>query len=90
MYAFEASQNLAQLHMIYNLMLQIDDSNIAVLGQRALLRRKLGFNREALSDLKRYFSFVEKSHAPGELQQAWLELENTPDPPPRNVTDVLH
>lgn len=90
MHAFEASQSLPQLHTIYNLMLQIDDSNIGVLGARALLRQKLGFTRDALSDLKRYFSFVEKSHAPGEIQQAWMELENTPEPPQRNLTDVLH
>ncbi len=90
METFESSQSLSQLHMIYNLMLQIDDSNISVLGSRALLRQRLGFTRDALSDLKRYFSFVEKTHAPGELQQAWMELENTPEPPQRNLTDVLH
>lgn len=90
MHTFEASQSLAQLHMIYNLLLQIDDSNISILGSRALLRQRLGFTRDALSDLKRYFSFVEKTHAPGELQQAWMELENTPEPPQRNLTDVLH
>lgn len=90
MHTFEDSQNLPQLHVIYNLMLQVDDSNTSVLGQRALLRQKLGFTREALSDLKRYFSFVEKSHAPIELQQAWLQLESAPEPPSRMPTDVLH
>jgi regulator of sirC expression with transglutaminase-like and TPR domain len=90
MHTFETSQNLPQLHVIYNLMLQMDDCNTSVLGQRALLRQKLGFTREALSDLKRYFSFVEKSHAPTELQQAWLELESAPEPPPRAPTEVLH
>jgi regulator of sirC expression with transglutaminase-like and TPR domain len=90
MHTFEGSQNLPQLHVIYNLLLQMDDGNTAVLGQRALLRQKLGFNREALSDLKRYFSFVEKAHAPTELQQAWLELESAPEPPPRAPTEVLH
>jgi regulator of sirC expression with transglutaminase-like and TPR domain len=90
MHAFETEQSLPQLHMIYNLMLHVDDSNTAILGARALLRQKLGFNRDALSDLKRYFSFVEKSHAPAELQQAWMTLENTPEPPTRNFTDVLH
>jgi regulator of sirC expression with transglutaminase-like and TPR domain len=90
MHTFESSQNLPQLHVIYNLLLQMDDSNTSVLGQRALLRQKLGFTREALSDLKRYFSFVEKTHAPTELQQAWLELESAPEPPPRMPNDVLH
>ncbi len=88
--AFETSQNLPQLHVIYDLLLQIDDTNTAILGQRALLRQKLGFVKEAMSDLKRYFSFVERTHAPTELQQAWLELEAAPPPPSRTATDVLH
>jgi len=88
--AFEGSQALQQLHIVYNLMLQMDDTNTCILGQRALLRQKLGFHREALSDLKRYFSFVEQAHAPSDIQQAWLELEAAPEPPPRAPTDVLH
>lgn len=88
--AFETSQNLPQLHVVYDLLLQIDDSNTSILGQRALLRQRLGFTREALSDLKRYFSFVERTHAPMEIQQAWLELEAAPAPPQRAPTDVLH
>jgi regulator of sirC expression with transglutaminase-like and TPR domain len=86
---FEGSQDLPQLHIVYNLLLQIDDSNIAVLGQRALLRQRLGYAKEARSDLKRYFSFIEPSHAPAELQQAWVELEVVPEPS-RSHTDVLH
>jgi hypothetical protein len=86
---FEESQDLPQLHIVYNLLLQIDDSNIAVLGQRALLRQRLGYAKEARSDLKRYFSFIEPSHAPVELQQAWMELEVVPEPT-RSHTDVLH
>ena len=89
--AFETSQKLPQLHVIYDLLLQIDETNTAILGQRALLRQKLGFVREAMSDLKRYFSFVERTHAPTEIQQAWLELEAQPkEPPQRSPTDVLH
>lgn len=90
MQAFDSAQALNQLHIVYNLLLQLDDTNTAVLGQRALLRRKLGYNREALSDLKRYFSFVDHTHAPTELQQAWMELEAVPEPAPRAPTDVLH
>jgi regulator of sirC expression with transglutaminase-like and TPR domain len=90
MHAFQTSQNLPLLHVIYNLMLQMDDTNTSVLGQRALLRQKLGFNRDALSDLKRYFSFVERTQAPSELQQAWMELESTPEPPQRSPTEMLH
>ncbi len=90
MQTFESSQDLPQLHVIYNLLLQLDDSNTSILGQRALLRQRLGFSKEALSDLKRYFSFIEKNQAPGELQQAWMELEAAPEPPNRAPTDVLH
>ncbi len=76
--AFERAQDWTQLHLVYNLVLQMDEANITILGQRALLRQKLGFQREALGDLKRYFSFVEKTHAPSELQQCWLELQRVP------------
>ena len=88
--AFERSHNFSQLHVVFNLILQMDDTNIAVLGQRALLRQKLGFNREALCDLKRYFSFVDRAHAPMALQHAWNELENSPEPPARGPADLLH
>jgi regulator of sirC expression with transglutaminase-like and TPR domain len=93
MQAFERSQNLAQLHVVFNLMLQLDEANTDILGQRALLRQKLGFTREALSDLKRYFSFIERTHAPVELQQCWFALEGTPDPiptAPRGPAEFLH
>lgn len=90
MNTFESSQNLPQLHIVYNLLLQLDDGNTNILGQRALLRQKLGYTREALSDLKRYFSFVERTHAPTELQQAWMELEAAPEPPQRGPTEILH
>lgn len=90
MHTFEKAQALNQLHVVYNLMLQMDDTNTTVLGQRALLRQKLGFQREALGDLKRYFTFVERIDAPEELQQAWMQLETAPEPAPRAPTDVLH
>ena len=90
MQSFEQSQSLSQLHVVYNLLLQIDDTNTSILGQRALLRQKLGYNRDALSDLKRYFSFVEQAEAPSELQQAWMELRAAPEPAQRAPTDILH
>lgn len=90
MSSFQRSQSLSQLHTVFNLLLQMDDTNITVLGQRALLRQRMGFAREALADLKRYFSFVEKVHAPVELQQCWMELEHTPEPPVRGPAELLH
>jgi len=67
------------LHSLYNLSLHLDETSLPILGRRALLRHRLGFVREALSDLKRYFSFVDHSHAPIELQKLMLELEATAD-----------
>jgi len=88
---FETNQSLTHLHTTLNLMLQMDDTNIAALGQRALLRQRLGYDRDALNDLKRYFSFVDPDQAPFELKQAWMELEAIPpEPPARAPTDVLH
>lgn len=88
--SFEATQSLPQLHIAYNLLLQLDEGNITALGQRALLRHRLGFSRDALSDLKRYFSFVDQGHAPAEIRQVWLELESAPEPKKREATDLLH
>lgn len=92
MQAFERSQNLPQLHIVYNLLLQLDETSTAILGNRALLRARLGFKREALSDLKRYFSFIEQGHAPAELRQLWLELEHQPDSvvASRGPSELLH
>ena len=88
--AFRESQSLTQLHTIYNLILELDDANTQVLAQRSLLRKQMGFTRDALADLKRYFSFVEQHDAPPELRQAWMELEAAPEPSTRGVLDILH
>lgn len=72
---FENRQNPQMLHTIYNLFLHLDESNLPVLGRRALLRQRMGFAKEAITDLKRYFSFVDRSHAPIELQKAMQDLE---------------
>lgn len=87
---FERHHRLNELHTVYNLLLHLDDTNTSLLGQRALLRYRLGFGREALCDLKRYFSFVERVHAPNEINRVWTELENRPEPASLSVTDVLH
>lgn len=63
-----------QLHSMFNVMLKIEPQNSKLLGRRALLRRQLGLEKEALSDLKRYFSFVEESQAPPEMIQALHDL----------------
>lgn len=90
--SFERHQLLTQLHTVYNLLLHLDDTNTALLGQRALLRQKLGYGREALGDLKRYFSFVELKSAPSELYKAWRQLESGSDIilPSSQSSDHLH
>lgn len=63
-------------HQVLTMLLKIEPNNTSYLGQRALLRKKLGLSREALNDLKRYFSLTERSLAPIEMQRAHVELEN--------------
>ncbi len=63
-----------QLHSMFNVMLKVEPQNSKLLGKRALLRRQLGLEREALADLKRYFSFVEQNQAPPEMIQALHDL----------------
>ena len=86
--AFEFSDRLGQLHGTYDLMLLLDEMDVAALGRRALLRRRLGMDREARSDLKRYFSFIELSAAPFELRDAWRAYEEPPAP--RAPPNLLH
>lgn len=74
---FEMCEDWNRLLSVYDLYLHLDDTCTSVFGLRGLLRHKLGMIREALSDLKRYFSFVEKSRAPIELQHALVELEKS-------------
>ena len=81
--SFERADSLAKLHGAYDLMLLIDEMNIEALGRRALLRRRLGMEREARSDLKRYFSFVEINEAPAELREAWRQNDEPPPAPPQ-------
>lgn len=85
---FEQLNQSSPLHTVYNICLHLDEANLPVLARRALLRHRMGFAREALTDLKRYFSFVDRGHAPIELQKAMLDLEMLSDEPNRH--DILH
>lgn len=66
--------------LIYNMFLEIEPANLSILSRRALLYRKMRLNHEALADLRRYFSFIERSQASPELQIAFLELQNLINP----------
>lgn len=62
------------LHKTLGLILKIEPENTRYLAERALLRRKMGLGKEALSDLKRYFSFTDRDLAPQSLIHAYDEL----------------
>lgn len=74
-------------HAALSMLLKIQPNNLKYLADRALLRKSLGFHKEALSDIKRYFSFCDLANAPADLQMAFKEMtafQNTDAP------DTLH
>ncbi len=80
---YEKNECLSHLHVCFNVLVKLDGTNLKHLGRRALLRQKLGLAKDALSDLKRYFSFVERNKAPQDLQVAYFELESLTKDQPR-------
>jgi regulator of sirC expression with transglutaminase-like and TPR domain len=60
-------------HATLSMMLKIEPNNLSLLCERALLRLKMGFDKEALADLKRYLAFSELGSAPVELQRLFHE-----------------
>lgn len=71
-----------KLLFLQNILIAYQPSNIQLLGERALLHRRLGEFKNALSDLKRYFTFHERDKAPPELVRIFEELtlmETTPN-----------
>lgn len=69
-------QDKTSLHKTLDMILRLEPENTRFLAERALLRKELGMLREALCDLKRYFSFTEMSVASQELISAYEELKN--------------
>ena len=55
----------------------ISPSNLNFLSQRALLLKKMGHHKEALLDLKKYFSFTCLDNSPEEIKIAFYELKST-------------
>jgi regulator of sirC expression with transglutaminase-like and TPR domain len=66
--------NLESLLIIQNALLAQQPSSLQLLAERALLYRRLGHFKQALSDLKRYFSFHDKETAPSEVLTVFHEL----------------
>ncbi|MBK9041251.1 MAG: hypothetical protein IPL83_19215 [Bdellovibrionales bacterium] len=80
MQLFETGFYQEKLLFVYSVFLEIEPNNLSILSRRALLYRKMRLNHEALADLRRYFSFIERSQASPELQIAFLELQNLVNP----------
>lgn len=62
-------------HAVLSMSLKIEPTNLRHLGERAVLRKNMGHLKEAQQDLKRYFSFVDMSCAPDEIQMAAKEIQ---------------
>lgn len=78
-------------HLILNILLKVDPANLCYLEERSLLRKELGLHKEALSDLKRYFSFTDRQEASPHIKLAAVELERLQQlsQPPTSV-EFLH
>lgn len=76
---YERLQAFERLYAIYNVILKVEPQNSRIIGRRALLCRQMGLDKEALADLKRYFSFVDRSQAPAEMIMAFQELTGRTD-----------
>lgn len=74
---FRRSSQVEDLHRTLNLLLSLHPENTRFLAERALLRKHLGLLKEALQDLKRYFSFTDRHHAAQEILSAYEELTHS-------------
>ena len=59
-----------------NILLHIDPNAFDALGSRALAKHKLGLAEDALKDLQRYFSFIDKEAASFEIQATFIQLDS--------------
>jgi regulator of sirC expression with transglutaminase-like and TPR domain len=85
---YERLESRENLHAMYNVILRVEPQNNRVLGRRAILRRELGQDKDALADLKRYFAFVDRTQAPPDLLMAFQELSGRGDF--LRTQDLLH
>jgi regulator of sirC expression with transglutaminase-like and TPR domain len=72
--AFKYRENLEPLLIIQNHILDLQPTNLPLIGERALLFKQMGHDKNALSDLKRYFAFSDRKRAPQELVKLYDEL----------------
>ena len=59
---------------LQNTLIAYQPSELALVGERAFLHRRLGNFKLALSDLKRYFAFHDRDRAPEDLVRLYDEL----------------
>ncbi len=69
-----ASGDPEHLLFIQDTLISYQPSNLQLLAERALLHRRIGNFKSALSDLKRYFAFHERSKSPVEFVSLYEEL----------------
>ncbi len=74
---FQNEENWKDLLTCYNVMVKADPNNMKALSNRALLHKRMGFMQEAMSDFKRFFSFVDRDSASPDLQRAFAEVERS-------------
>lgn len=77
------------LLLIQNALMAHSPASLQLLGERALLYRRLGHLKSALSDLKRYFSFSDREKSPEELTRVYDELVAMLDRPGRTTIQIL-
>lgn len=88
--AYDRENAHERLHAMYNVILKVEPQNSRILGRRALLRRKLGLDKEALADLKRYFAFVDRTQAPPDMIRTFQELSGQPGALISSPKELLH
>jgi regulator of sirC expression with transglutaminase-like and TPR domain len=63
-----------RLLFLQNTLVSYQPSNLQLIGERAIIHRRLGNFKSALADLKRFFAFHDKLKAPPELVKLHDEL----------------
>lgn len=73
-------ESLERQLAILDMIIALQPSETQRLADRAILKTRLGQNQRALEDLKRFFAFHEKSHAPAEIVSLFESLKNSATP----------
>lgn len=87
---YQKQEKSKELLLVFDVLLRLEPSHLGTLADRALLRQRLGYAKEALLDIKRYFSFVDQNQAPNEIQIAYRQLQSFGELESISRTDILH